>query len=167
MFMLRNRAPGRFVADGAKGTNALDRHRAAQMKKEWRKEWDRERLAAASSEKDSSLETLKQRLDTMRAREEAMMSPETRALREAFEASRQQDKQNGYAWMDERGGDAALEDAQWEEEGDYDDADSGPSEEMKKLLPGARWRAEPDACPEQSRRDGWEIIDPDAEGKDG
>jgi len=37
---------------------------------------------------------------------------------------------------------------------------------MKKLLPGAR-RVEPGACPEQSRRDGWEIIDPDAERKDG
>ena len=40
MFMLRNRAPRRFAADGAKGMNALDKQRLAQMKKEWRKEWE-------------------------------------------------------------------------------------------------------------------------------
>ena len=55
------------------------------------------------------------------------------------------------AWMDEENGRTGVEYAEWEEE--Y----TGPSERMKKLLPGAR-RAEPD--------DGWELIDPEEKSSD-
>ena len=43
MFMLRNRASKRFAAHGANGLNAVDRSMLARMKKEWRREWERER----------------------------------------------------------------------------------------------------------------------------
>ena len=148
MFMLRNRAPERFAADGAKGMNALEKHRLAQMKKEWRKEWERDRLAQDSAEEDSSLESLNTKLDVMRERAEAMMSPETRALREAFEESCRRDAESRYAWMDEEDGRGNVEDAEWEEE----EQDSGAIEELNKRLSDAR-RVEKD--------DGWEVIEPE------
>ncbi|WP_052768981.1 hypothetical protein [Aurantiacibacter marinus] len=156
MFMLRNRAPKRFASDGAKGMNALDRHRLAQMKKEWRKEWERDALAATKTKRGSTLESLTTKLDLMRSREEAMMSPETLALRDAFEESRNRDRESGYAWKSEE--DAArktrspAEDAEWEEPDDERDFD--PIKELNKRLSAER-RVEKD--------DGWELIDPDAD----
>ena len=71
MFMLRNRAPKRFAADGAKGMNALDKHRLAQMKKEWRREWERERAAANRKNRGDAIERINAKLDRMRERSEA------------------------------------------------------------------------------------------------
>ncbi|MDE1468323.1 hypothetical protein [Aurantiacibacter sp. D1-12] len=154
MFMLRNRAPKRFAADGAKGMNALDKHRLAQMKKEWRKEWDRERLAAKKKDSGETLDRLHAKIDKMRERRDALMSPETRRLREAYEASFERDKAEPYAWMDEAdaspGADAQV---------DNDMGVLGPSEEMKKHLPG--WQeAEPEGEEDGPRvrrvkDDGW------------
>ena len=71
MFMLRNRAPKRFAADGARGMNALDRQLLARMKKEWRKEWERERMILDAQEEQDVLESLNAKIDLMRARSEA------------------------------------------------------------------------------------------------
>ncbi len=135
MFMLRNRAPKRFAADGARGLSGLDKHRLAQEKKRWRQEWDRERLAARKKDKGETLARLSAKIDKMRERQEALMSPETRRLREAYEASLSRDHAKPYAWMDAEDAPPGAEDAE-----DPDMGVTGPSEEMKKHLPG--WRDE-------------------------
>lgn len=70
MFMLRNRAPKRFAAHGASGLNAVDRAMLTRMKKEWRREWERERADANQSDKAAVLASLNAKIDLMRAREE-------------------------------------------------------------------------------------------------
>ncbi|WP_271078086.1 hypothetical protein [Aurantiacibacter sp. MUD61] len=134
MFMLRNRAPNRFAADGAKGLNALDKHRLAQEKKQWRKEWERERVAAHRKNRGDTLARINAKIDKMKERREAMMSPETRRLKEAYEQSFERDQAEPYAWMDDANASPGADAA------DDDMGVLGPSEEMKKLLPG--WREE-------------------------
>ena len=71
MFMLRNRAPKRFAADGARGMNAVDRAMLTRLKREWRAEWERERAILDHQEDGRIVEELNARLDDLRAREEA------------------------------------------------------------------------------------------------
>ena len=42
MFMLRNRAPGRFTGGRARAMSAADKTTLNKLKKQWRKEWERE-----------------------------------------------------------------------------------------------------------------------------
>ncbi len=153
MFMLRNRAPKRFASEGAKGMNALDRHRLSQMKKEWRKEWERERVAAAAEQDDGGaiLERLNLRIEALRQHDEAMMSPETLSLRNAYEESRNRDVERGVDRTDRH---SPAEDAEWEEEQEKPDdgPDFGAIERLNQGLSAAR-RVEKD--------DGWELIDPE------
>ena len=129
MFMLRNRAPKRFAADGAKGLNALDKHRLAQEKKAWRKEWERERVDAGRRNQGDVLASLNAKLDRMRDRREAMMSEETRRLQAAFEESLERDR----AGLAERKDDTARgSDAE-----DDDRSAHGPTPQQIPLLPGA------------------------------
>ena len=147
MFMLRNRAPKRFAADGAKGLNALDKHRLAQEKKRWRQEWERERVAAGRKNRGDTIARINAKLDKMRERREAMMSPETRRLQAAFEESFERDKANPFAWLDGA------------EANDADMDVTGTGEEMEKLLPGSREveSVTKDAGPKVRRlRDDWE-----------
>ena len=74
MFMLRNRAPKRFAADGARGMSAVDRAMLTRLKREWRAEWERERAILAQQEEGCVLEDLNARLDDLRAREEATLA---------------------------------------------------------------------------------------------
>ncbi len=79
MFMLRNRAPKRFAADGAKGMNAVDRQLLKRLKKQWRKEWEEERLAEEQRSDSHVLESLNAKLELMRQRQleaEAMLGEE-------------------------------------------------------------------------------------------
>ena len=70
MFMLRNRAPKRFAADGPRGLNAVDRQMLSRLKKEWRAEWERERLTRDRQHEDSVLESLQAKIAQARQREE-------------------------------------------------------------------------------------------------
>ena len=70
MFMLRNRAPKRFAAGRAGGLSAVDRQMLARMKKDWRREWERERAIANHSDDETVLASLNTKIDLMRAREE-------------------------------------------------------------------------------------------------
>lgn len=72
MFMLRNRAPRRFAAGGAGGLSAVDRQMLARLKKEWRREWQAERVAEARQQQDDTLEILKARFARMEAGERAV-----------------------------------------------------------------------------------------------
>ncbi|MCL6252060.1 hypothetical protein M3P36_13520 [Altererythrobacter sp. KTW20L] len=70
MFILRNRAPKRFAADGARGMSAVDRQTLARLKREWRKEWEREQVLLAAEQDAQVLESLNAKLDLIRHREE-------------------------------------------------------------------------------------------------
>ena len=137
MFMLRNRAPERFAADGARGLNALDKTRLEKMKKQWRKEWEAEK--SGRSEVDV-LNEINARIDRIRLSEERALSEETKRLRDAFEAAREKD-------LARRG----LPSCQPDPAPEYDPPRPDP-EKHPWLF---RTREEPD--------DGWEIIDPEGE----
>ena len=100
MFMLRNRAPGRFAAgQGARGLNAMDLTRLEQEKRKWRKEWELEHQAgrgnASPAEIRASIErkveVLRQQVEAERQREWDALSEETRAAWEQFEALKARD----------------------------------------------------------------------------
>ncbi|VVT13793.1 hypothetical protein [Erythrobacter sp. EC-HK427] len=148
MFMLRNRAPKRFAADGAKGLSGLDKHRLARMKKEWRAEWEREVVERKRRERKDILASLETKLERMhrrreaaRQREEEAMSAETRRLKATYEESLERDKRRPPALPADT------------------DAVTGPSEEMKRYLPG--WREKPKVADTGPRvrsikDDGWD-----------
>lgn len=71
MFMLRNRAPKRFAADGAKGMNAVDQMMLTRLKKEWRAEWENERALTDNQDEDEILDSINAKLDAMQTREAA------------------------------------------------------------------------------------------------
>jgi hypothetical protein len=65
MFMLRNRAPKRFAADGARGMNAVDQAMLKRLKKQWRAEWEAERRAQDDAEEEASVDSLNDYLENM------------------------------------------------------------------------------------------------------
>lgn len=69
MFMLRNRAPKRFAAGGAKGMNAIDQMMLTRLKKEWRAEWEKERALTDIEDEDAVLASINAKLDAMQRRE--------------------------------------------------------------------------------------------------
>jgi len=71
MFMLRNRAPKRFAADGAKGMNAIDQMMLTRLKREWRAEWEKERALTDNQDEDEILNSINAKLDAMQTREAA------------------------------------------------------------------------------------------------
>ena len=144
MFMLRNRAPGRFAADGARGLSGLDKQRLAEEKKRWRQEWARESKAKQLERRKGAYEKFTARIETMQKREQALMSPETRRLQAEFQASLARDRADPFAWQDEAN---AARDAQAEH------TTPVPSEAMRRLLP-KRGGETPEAD------DGWDIADP-------
>ena len=58
MFMLRNRAPERFAEGRPKGPDAVGKMERERLKKQWRKEWEAERNAAAGEEEAETLRSL-------------------------------------------------------------------------------------------------------------
>ena len=71
MFMLRNRAPERFAEGRARGLNALDKAMLARLKKEWRKEWEREQGALQLQRECETIASINAKMDAQREREEA------------------------------------------------------------------------------------------------
>ena len=71
MFMLRNRAPKRFAADGAKAMNAVDKMMLKRLKKQWREEWERERALADNEDEQQVFDEIDAMIDLMRERSEA------------------------------------------------------------------------------------------------
>ncbi|MEO5598607.1 MAG: hypothetical protein ABIQ66_08305, partial [Novosphingobium sp.] len=67
MFILRNRAPKRFAADG-KGYDTQTQSQLARLKAQWRKEWQAEDEARRAVASDRALETLNAKLELMRER---------------------------------------------------------------------------------------------------
>lgn len=98
MFMLRNRAPDRFAAGGAKGLNAIGKMDAKRLKKQWRKEWEAEqpkrktkKEAKARKLIEEKLEDLRQRVLARREAEWEKLSDETKAAHAEYERLRERD----------------------------------------------------------------------------
>lgn len=99
MFMLRNRAPTRFTADGrvaARQSSIADPAHANQLsrlKKQWRKEWQEEYLRKnVHYDPKTVTDSLLSKLDTMEERWRERMTPRTRALFEAFSKAELEDQ---------------------------------------------------------------------------
>jgi hypothetical protein len=105
MFILRNRAPGRFaVAGGARALSALDRQQLDRLKKQWRAEWERE----WEEDEQETLDSLDAMIDRMRTNREANMSPRARA---AYAEAKRIEEEDGTEWMIEYGEDGDAGDS--------------------------------------------------------
>lgn len=97
MFMLRNRAPGRFADGRAKGLSAVDQMQLDRIKKQWIKEHEAQRAANTPSPVEvrasieRKVEALRQQVEAERRREWDALSDETRAAWEQFEALKARD----------------------------------------------------------------------------
>ena len=124
MFMLRNRAPTRFTADGraAKRQNTIGdpeyANQLSRLKKQWRKEWEEEwRKANVDYDPVKVTESINSKLDTMQERWLAAMTKRTRALYEAFLAAEAEDAEAGrsaYTEEEDARGDEEESEAEWE-----------------------------------------------------
>lgn len=102
MFMLRNRAPTRFSADGratARRNTIADpaeANRLSRLKRQWRKEWEAESRAIEQRDSEEVLAQLDAKLGAMQQRRLAAMPTRTRALYEAYRAAEAEDQARGY-----------------------------------------------------------------------
>lgn len=100
MFMLRNRAPTRFNAAGQVTErrttigNPGYATELSRLKKQWRKEWEAEQQAAARKRSEDAARSLNARLEAMKERRLAVMSPRTQRLYEAYVESQRLDEEN-------------------------------------------------------------------------
>lgn len=99
MFMLRNRAPTRFTADGRAAArqasigDPLKANQLSRLKKQWHKEWEEEfRRKHDHYDHKKVTEGVLTKLDTMRERWLEGMTPRTRALFEAFSQAEEEDE---------------------------------------------------------------------------
>ena len=146
MFMLRNRAPGRFAEGKAKGMNAVDQMELNRLRKKWRKEWEREWGAEQLRQEVATMESINAKIDLIRAKEEGLESPRVRAAREALEAAIAADREEGYSpirdpehamYRPSRTEDGPENDygIVWEDDEPEDEAGEGEGEEENP-----RWR---------------------------
>jgi hypothetical protein len=89
MFLLRNRAGKRFTADGRH--DAPTRQELTKLKAQWIEEWKEENGHNRSPADVRA--AIDRKVAEVRARMEARMSPETRRLRELYEASLAADRE--------------------------------------------------------------------------
>ncbi|WEK47247.1 MAG: hypothetical protein P0Y56_02890 [Candidatus Andeanibacterium colombiense] len=87
MFLLRNRAPGRFGADNARSMNAIDTMRIKRLKKAWRKEWLEEQAAGQPSREDVSASILS-KIEAIEQADRKHWTPREHELHEQLEAER-------------------------------------------------------------------------------
>ena len=138
MFLLRNRAPERFAADGrvlARRSSLHDPQDAARLsrlKRQWRKEWEEEQRAERKQSSDEICHSINQRLERMRNNWLSSMTQHTRALYEAYKAAEEEDEKAGRsAWTEEE---EAL-DREEAEEAEWDYAEE-PKASAPERQPG-------------------------------
>ncbi len=99
MFILRNRAPERFSegkrVSGMGGLNAVGQMEVERLKKQWRKEWEAERVNVSDDEVrasiDKKIEEIRRRVEPEQAAAWAKLSEETREAWARFVALRERD----------------------------------------------------------------------------
>ena len=102
MFMLKNRAPTRFNAQGqvtARANsigNPLQANELSRLKKKWRKEWEAEQQARDEASDADTFAEIDALIDDMRQRTLAAMSAKTRRLYEAYLESQREDGGDGW-----------------------------------------------------------------------
>lgn len=100
MFMLKNRAPTRFNAAGQVTErrttigNPGYATELSRLKKQWRKEWEAEQVAAARKRSDDAARSINAKLEAMKQRHLEVMSPRTRRLHDAYMESQRLDEVN-------------------------------------------------------------------------
>lgn len=150
MFLLRNRAPERFSADGRvlarRNTigDPQDAARLSRLKRQWRKEWEEELRAEKKQSSDEICESINQRLERMRNAWLDNMTKRTRALYDAYKAAEEEDEREGRSgWREQREAEDRVdeEEALWElaEEALEDAADpeageGGEGRELPRFL---------------------------------
>lgn len=101
MFLLRNRAPTRFAADGrvtarrSALNDPAEANRLSRLKKQWRQEWDEERRAEDAQQDADVYAEIDAKIDAMRAGHLAGMTRRTRALYDAYCAALAEDRAAG------------------------------------------------------------------------
>ncbi|MFA9201613.1 MAG: hypothetical protein ACEQR8_10620 [Cypionkella sp.] len=93
MFMLRNRAPGRFAEGSAKGLNAVGLMEQARLKKQWRAEWEAEQRRVTPAEVHASIE---RKVEDWRQQIERSHSPRALAAYREYLRIREEDAASGY-----------------------------------------------------------------------
>ncbi|MFW2350421.1 hypothetical protein [Qipengyuania sp.] len=87
MFILRNRAAGRFGEHGAKGPDAVGRMELERLRKQWRAEWEEERSSVSVADIRESIEhKVEEFRDTLRTRERREWARLSQEARDAFVA---------------------------------------------------------------------------------
>ena len=99
MFMLRNRAPGRFTDGRAKALSASDKTQLARLKKEWREEWEREEFGGDQETCDS----IDRFIDDMHTNRMANMGPRTRTAWEEYQRIEKEENADYGSWLQEGG----------------------------------------------------------------
>lgn len=90
MFLLRNRAPTRFAADGRvlarRGSlnDPQDAARLSRLKRQWRKEWEAEREAEEARDDETIYAQIDEQIDRAHKDWLDRMGPRTRAAYEAY-----------------------------------------------------------------------------------
>ena len=137
MFMLRNRAAKRFAGDRAKAMSATDKDTLRRLKREWRKDWEKEMFERQVKAEDDSARNFIAEIKAMHRRWYCTMSPFTRALYRQFRASEDADRASREAWMRAPGAQSAHEvQAEYEQwfEGGRD-----PRAQVSKLVDMRYW----------------------------
>jgi hypothetical protein len=97
MFLLRNRAGGRFSADSWQNADAATAAKLKRLREQWRKEWEeeKEKNATPPGEIRASIERkvaqMRARILARESEEQRCESPKTRALRAALQESIDED----------------------------------------------------------------------------
>ena len=93
MFMLRNRASERFAGGGAaRGPDAIDAMKLKRLQRQWRKAWEDARDAEQAADSAQLRAAIEAQLDHMQEHYIAAMSPRTRRLYDALQASQRLDR---------------------------------------------------------------------------
>lgn len=132
MFMLRNRAPTRFTADGSAASrqntigDPAHANQLSRLKKQWRKEWEEEQRKQARTSDRAVYDEIDDMLDTMQQRWLGGMTQRTLALYQAYEAAEAEDE-------------AAGRSAHTEAEAEETDAEESEAEWEARALPPPGW----------------------------
>jgi hypothetical protein len=93
MFMLRNRAADRFAGGGAgRGPDAVDAIKLKRLQRQWRQAWEAEREAEGAADASALRALIDAKLDRAHEHFLAQMSPRTRRLYAALQASQRLDR---------------------------------------------------------------------------
>lgn len=102
MFMLRNRAPGRFAEGSAKGLNAVGLMEQDRLKKQWRAEWEAEQRRVTPAEVHASIERKvedwRQSVAASQREQWRALTPETRTAYRAYVTLRARDLGEAVVW---------------------------------------------------------------------